>query len=369
MPLTIANVRCWRFSLFQGGDAIKILAPAKDHASVSLRPHGWLACAVPHKRTHPVRLRHIRSVTSGDFTTDQQAQESSVIDRAFSVMNTLLEEICQQMLVEEAAKYVTNDESEPALSDVVKSVVAAHIDRLDSHFLAALNAYIEVIRAEHDDLLVETLKLIREEVMLQVSLRLPTPARILDVALLKVDKDARVEILRHALNGGGDGLPGSTLDALAAATSQFIDDMEEKMVVPDRRLLARLCLVKEELRYLDMEMSPDQPCEYFGFYRTNVSQRCAAFVKELLALNDGARRESLLEKALASDWDGAAPKKKPRSLMDQGPDYVRPGRLLTALEAVRAKLVTERELNGPLLHNVLQLKEQTMAVLDRLQRK
>ena len=48
------------------------------------------------------------------------------------------------------------------------------------------------------------------------------------------------------------------MDSLIATSSQFISDMEEVEVVADRRLLARICLVREELRWIHLEASFNQ---------------------------------------------------------------------------------------------------------------
>ena len=50
----------------------------------------------------------------------------------------------------------------------------------------------------------------------------------------EADKDVRVNLLRVAFGGGKGDLPGTDVGSLMAATTQFIDDMEEQLVIPDR---------------------------------------------------------------------------------------------------------------------------------------
>lgn len=75
--------------------------------------------------------------------------------------------------------------------------------------------------------------------------------------------------------------------SLSAAALQFIDDMEEQQLVADRRLLARLVIVQEELRWLGQEAgeAADGP---LAFGRANVPQRCIAFLKVRPAAGRGA---------------------------------------------------------------------------------
>lgn len=57
----------------------------------------------------------------------------------------------------------------------------------------------------------QLLESITQEVLRQVSLRLPAPARVLDLALREGDKDARLRVLRTALAGGEGDVPGAAL--------------------------------------------------------------------------------------------------------------------------------------------------------------
>ena len=49
--------------------------------------------------------------------------------------------------------------------------------------------------------------------------------------------EARVGLIRRAAGGGGGGAPACSLAEALAAANQLIDDMEERMGAPDRRVL------------------------------------------------------------------------------------------------------------------------------------
>eukprot|EP01018_Ginkgo_biloba_P010487 Gb_18809 [translate_table: standard] len=70
-------------------------------------------------------------------------------------------------------------------------------------------------------------------------------------------KESRQELLRRVAGGGGtfnseDGgtvvLPSANLNDIANQADDLLETMEEKPSLPDRRLLARLVLIREEAR-------------------------------------------------------------------------------------------------------------------------
>jgi hypothetical protein len=74
-----------------------------------------------------------------------------------------------------------------------------------------------------------------------------TNHKVLQMVLDLVSRESRLAVLRAAAAGGAegpDGVPACGLEPLLLATGQLLDDMEGHQVVPDRRLLARLCLVR-----------------------------------------------------------------------------------------------------------------------------
>lgn len=226
----------------------------------------------------------------------------------------------------------------------------------------------------------------------QVSHRLPPAARVLDLALQQPDSSQRLQVLRTALLEGGQGeVPSVGFDALLASAGQLIDDMEEQQVVADRRLLARLCLVREEVGMLQAGSSVMGDAAEAGEageggvgsvaaqqppLRANVPEQCAALMKELVRVTDGSRRQALLKKAMLEDWFGAAVRPSDAgeasssgsSRAVDADNVVRPGRWLSTLDASLQHLRMQDN-NGPLLQRLSQLKDETLAVLDAEQGK
>lgn len=292
------------------------------------------------------------------------------------MLSEMVDEVTREMFLSEAVAFLQEDEVDQTEAQAVRAAVLKRVEFLDSTFLAALTGFVRAASAAGDGPLAQLLLAIRSEVLLQVSRRLPGAVRALDLALLEADKEQRVAVLRTVLAGGLGEVPGADADSLAATASQFIDEMEEQEQVLDRRLLARLCLLREELRMLREEDVFSAPAAGREFVRANVPQRCAAFLKELVTVADPMRRVSLLDKALRDDWEGAAPRGPTAALEGsphQGqPDYVRPGRFLATLNSTARHLEETSGGDGAanaaaVLQRLEQIRGEAMAVLDRVQ--
>ncbi|KAF8059359.1 PEP-related development arrested 1 [Scenedesmus sp. PABB004] len=335
------------------------------------------------------------------------ALEASIragVDRAAATLQDIVTEVLNELLVEEASAYVMDEEGPGlALNQAARNAVVKRLEWLDSNFLAALNAYLAAPSVQRDGELVALLGAVRTEVLELVAARLPASVQVLNAALQHAGKQQREELVARALNGGGGALPGASLDELGGAAIQLVDDMEDQQVVADRALLARLVLVREELRAMverqDAQLftgssapaagGPPSAAQLFAFHRTNLPARCAAFMKELLVVPEQGRRLGLLTKAFQEDWVGEAPAPPggaaPAAAGAQGKpetlDIVRPGRFLSTLHAMRAELelqltsgaVTAEQLEAgaPTLAVLRQLdaiRVEAMAALDRIQR-
>ena len=74
----------------------------------------------------------------------------------------------------------------------------------------------------------------------------------------------------------------------------MIDDMEDKEAIPDRRLLARLCLLREEIdaaaTSLGLYEAGSEYCESLEVYRRLLPQGAAAFLNALLPVSRPEKR-------------------------------------------------------------------------------
>lgn len=198
-----------------------------------------------------------------DMTDDERAAVRAAVDSAARTLDEIVEEVSREVFVSEAAAYVFDSDADVALSDAVRGAVARRLEWLDGNFLAAVGAYADAAGRMGNAQLARMLALLRDEVLSQVTLRMPAPVRVLDSALREERMGARLKVLRTALAGGAGDVPGSDMQSLAAAANQFVDDMEDQPEVADRVLLARLVLIREELRALHQRASEQREGESF----------------------------------------------------------------------------------------------------------
>ncbi|KAG2432564.1 hypothetical protein HXX76_008909 [Chlamydomonas incerta] len=315
------------------------------------------------------------------------------------MIGEIVDEVTREMFVSEAVAYLVRDQADQSELAAIRTAVARRVEFLDANFLTALTGFIRACDARGDRQLASLLMNVRAEVLRQVASRMPSAAQVLDLALRHADKDARLDLLRTALGGGrggraagatgpagaeglglglGEQVPAADLDTLSATASKFIDEMEEQAEVLDRRLLARLVLLREELRLLREEgRFTDDGGGAEEPVRSNVPQRCAAFLKELVAVGDPVRRVGLLSRAFESDWEGAAPRQKPQTAFHAGqPDAVRPGRFMATLQSTARQLrddpaAADTPGGGAVKHAAVLsrlelIRSEAMAVLDRM---
>ena len=76
---------------------------------------------------------------------------------------------------------------------------------------------------------------IQQQVLQEVSERLPPEMRILDMVLRLLTRSERMNTLRLAATGqGGEAVPSCEIRRVQGAALQLVSDMEEKDAIPDR---------------------------------------------------------------------------------------------------------------------------------------
>lgn len=82
---------------------------------------------------------------------------------------------------------------------------------------------------------------IQEQVLHEVSLRLPPEMRVLDTVLRQLSRSERMSTLRQSATEQGAAMPSCDIKRIQGAALQLISDMEEKIAIPDRCLHATSC--------------------------------------------------------------------------------------------------------------------------------
>ncbi|WVZ06163.1 hypothetical protein V8G54_019509 [Vigna mungo] len=126
------------------------------------------------------------------------------------------------------------DSERVAVELAAQGVIGKRVDEMESDFMTALDYMIQLSEKDQDD---------KVQV---VGLLCRTPK-----------KDSRHELMRRVAAGGGAfrgendlkiHIPGANLNDIANQADDLLEAMENRRVIPDRKLLARLVLIREEAR-------------------------------------------------------------------------------------------------------------------------
>lgn len=208
---------------------------------------------LPKLHVVPKVPRIVRSVPEGiDEGLYRDAEKST------KLLDQLVQHIGRSQFVDAAADYVTGEETigSSHRRQVIKSAVAERLEEMNDTFLPTLMSYIEALNSQVEDpkiqAVVAMLEDIREEVLEQLSECLPVHLQIMNKLLTAPSSGTRVSLLEH-FTSGNDATLTISIEELSQNTESVIIDMERMPQVPDSRLLARLCLLREEIAELQQK--------------------------------------------------------------------------------------------------------------------
>ncbi|BAA96967.1 unnamed protein product [Arabidopsis thaliana] len=245
-------------------------------------------------------------------------QVTSVLEE----MITLLED----MKMNEASENV-------AVELAAQGVIGKRVDEMESGFMMALDYMIQLADKDQD-----------EKVQV-IGLLCRTPK-----------KESRHELLRRVAAGGGafeseNGtklhIPGANLNDIANQADDLLETMETRPAIPDRKLLARLVLIREEARNMMGGGILDERNDR-GF--TTLPESEVNFLAKLVALKPGKTVQQMIQNVmqgkdegadnLSKEDDSSTEGRKPSGLNGRGsvtgrkPLPVRPGMFLETVTKV-----------------------------------
>eukprot|EP00963_Diacronema_lutheri_P013935 scaffold2848_cov352-Pavlova_lutheri.AAC.26 len=249
-------------------------------------------------RRSSMRLRRVvrpRSAREGGL--DLEAE----VGRARKLLDEIIEEATQELFVEETTAEALGEPCEFDMGNALQGAVRKRAVSLDNVFMNTLSSYITVVEREGPRQILEILLQIREFAVEAVRENMPPELKWVDTLVRVAEPDERRKLLKFAL----EKTDGAEVDlaSMAQAAGQLIDDMETRPEVGDRKLLVRLCSVRELARDLcTTEVKPVQ------FPEAQVPRHEASFIKELMSVggtNLKETRQALLSRAFDNDWSGA----------------------------------------------------------------
>lgn len=144
-----------------------------------------------------------------------------------------------------------------AVEIAAQGVIGKRVDEMESGFIMALDYMIQLSEKDNDEKRKSLLEIIKQTVLDHLTKRCSPHVQVIGLLCRTPLKESRHELLRRVAGGGGVfkgendikvQLPGANLNDIANQADDLLETMEARPTVPDRKLLARLVLIREEAR-------------------------------------------------------------------------------------------------------------------------
>ncbi|KAH1257367.1 Protein PEP-RELATED DEVELOPMENT ARRESTED 1, chloroplastic [Glycine max] len=205
-----------------------------------------------------------------------------------------------------------DEESEKvAVELAAQGVIGKRVDEMESDFMMALDYMIQLAENDQDDKRKSLLEVIKETVLSHLTKKCPPHVQVIGLLCRTPKKESRHELLRRVAAGGGVfkgenelkmHIPAANLNDIANQADDLLEAMETRPVIPDRKLLARLVLIREEARNMMGGGITDER-NHRGFY--TLPQPEVDFLAKLVALKPGKNVLDMIRNVMQGKDEGA----------------------------------------------------------------
>uniref|UniRef100_A0A0D3HL43 Protein PEP-RELATED DEVELOPMENT ARRESTED 1, chloroplastic n=1 Tax=Oryza barthii TaxID=65489 RepID=A0A0D3HL43_9ORYZ len=198
-----------------------------------------------------------------------------------------------------------------AVELIAQGVIGKRVDEMESGFLMALDYMIQLAEKDSDNERKSLLEVVKQTVLDHLTKKCPPHVQVVGLLCQTEKKDSRHELLRRVAAGGGvfkndKGLkcqiPGANLNDIANQADDLLESMESRPTIPDRKLLARLVIVREEARNMMGGGLLDERNDR-GF--TTLPEAEVNFLSKLVALKPGKALERMIKDVMQGKAEGA----------------------------------------------------------------
>ncbi|AED95674.1 unnamed protein product [Arabidopsis thaliana] len=299
-------------------------------------------------------------------------QVTSVLEE----MITLLED----MKMNEASENV-------AVELAAQGVIGKRVDEMESGFMMALDYMIQLADKDQDEKRKSLLEVVKETVLSHLTKKCPPHVQVIGLLCRTPKKESRHELLRRVAAGGGafeseNGtklhIPGANLNDIANQADDLLETMETRPAIPDRKLLARLVLIREEARNMMGGGILDERNDR-GF--TTLPESEVNFLAKLVALKPGKTVQQMIQNVmqgkdegadnLSKEDDSSTEGRKPSGLNGRGsvtgrkPLPVRPGMFLETVTKVLGSIYSGNA-SGITAQHLEWVHQKTLQVLEEI---
>ncbi|KAK6937886.1 hypothetical protein RJ641_031394 [Dillenia turbinata] len=224
-------------------------------------------------------------------------------EQVTSVLEEMIK-LLEDMNMDEASEKI-------AVELAAQGVIGKRVDEMESGFMMALDYMIQLAEKDNDDQRKSLLEVIKEVVLSHLTKKCPPHVQVISLLCRTPSKESRHELLRRVAAGGGafEGengtkihLPGANLNEIANQADDLLETMESRPVVPDRKLLARLVLIREEARNMMGGGILDER-NHRGFNTLPESE--VNFLTKLVALRPGKTVQEMIKNVMQGKAEGA----------------------------------------------------------------
>ncbi|KAE8659323.1 putative lipid-transfer protein DIR1-like [Hibiscus syriacus] len=300
-------------------------------------------------------------------------------DQVISVLEEIIT-LLEDMNMDEASEEV-------AVELAAQGVIGKRVDEMESGFMMALDYMIQVAEKDQDDKRKSLLEVIKETVLAHLTKKCPPHVQVIGLLCRTPLKESRHELLRRVAAGGGafkseNGtkvhLPGANLNDIANQADDLLETMETRPIVPDRKLLARLVLIREEARNMMGGGILDERNDR-GFSTLPESE--VNFLTKLVALKPGKTVQEMIRNVMLGKDEGAdysdtdeeanSGRTRPRGIAGRGsvtgrkPLPVRPGMFLETVTKVLGGIYSGN-VSGITAQHLEWVHQKTLQVLQEI---
>ncbi|XP_031252180.1 protein PEP-RELATED DEVELOPMENT ARRESTED 1, chloroplastic-like [Pistacia vera] len=243
------------------------------------------------------------------FTADQSTDNSNY--EALLKGGDQVTSVLQEMIILLEDMNMNEASEEVAVELAAQGVIGKRVDQMESGFMMALDYMIQLAEKDQDDKRKALLEVIKETVLSHLTKKCPPHVQVIGLLCRTPQKESRHELMRRVAAGGGafksgNGIkvhiPGANLNDIANQADDLLETMETRPVVPDRKLLARLVLIREEARNMMGGGILDERNDR-GF--TTLPESEVNFLTKLVALKPGKTVEEMIKNVMLGKDEGA----------------------------------------------------------------
>ncbi|XP_052172508.1 protein PEP-RELATED DEVELOPMENT ARRESTED 1, chloroplastic-like isoform X2 [Diospyros lotus] len=201
---------------------------------------------------------------------------------------------------------------EVAVQLAAQGVIGKRVDEMETGFMMALDYMIQIAEKDKDDKRKSLLEGIKETILSHLTKKCPPHVQVVGLLCQTHGKESRQELLRRVAAGGGvfqsdNGrtkvhLPAANLNDIANQADDLLESMETHPTIPDRKLLARLVLIREEARSM---MGGGILDERNGRGFSTLPESEVNFLTKLVSLRPGKTVREMIKNVMQGKDEGA----------------------------------------------------------------